>query len=72
VELGLTHRYIAGVVYMNDSVIGTALAGWSARARVATKATQIKTVVLKDFILWILNSWKERQSYKMLVGDNNQ
>jgi hypothetical protein len=50
-ELELTHRYIAGVVYMNDSVIGTALAGSSARARVTQKATQVEAKVLKNFIL---------------------
>jgi hypothetical protein len=72
VELGLTHRYIAGVMYMNDSVVGTALAGPSARARVATKATHVNAIVLKDFIMEIPIRWKAEGSNKMLVRDNNQ
>jgi hypothetical protein len=58
-EVELTHRYIAGVVYMNDSVVGTALASPFARARVTPKATQVKPHVLNNFILWILITWKE-------------
>jgi hypothetical protein len=36
---------------MNDSVIGTALAGPSARAKVTPKASNVKANVLKGFIL---------------------
>jgi hypothetical protein len=63
---------MAGVVYMNDSVIGTALGSPSARAEVTPKAINVKANVLKGFMLWILTGWNDEWSNKMLIRDNNQ
>jgi hypothetical protein len=69
-EVQLTHKYIAGVVYRNDSDVATALAEPLARTKVAPWANKIDESVASRCIVYVWcadSGWEETRRPQMLL-----